>query len=130
MHTVFGGLLKRGKVHQAEDGTATTDPEEAGERQDTEMKETTRETMKQLARAAIADPAEREEVFALFREKKETRDKLLTGVEASKVAGVTRRTLRDWELKGWVKARRITPHRVRFSLCELETFLSGKAAEA
>jgi len=95
------------------------------------MKQETRELVKGLVRAAINDPAEREEVLAALRERKPEREKLVNGQEAARIAGITRRTLALWEKKGWVRGRHITPRRVRFSVAELEEFLSrGAAAEA
>lgn len=87
------------------------------------MNETTRKAVEAFVRGAIADPAEREAAIAAIQPKPERRDKMLTGREACRFAGVARKTLRDWEKKGMIRGRHITAKRVRFSRNELEEFL-------
>lgn len=88
------------------------------------MNEETRRAVAAFVRAAIQDPAEREAaIAAIEKPKPERRDKMLTGREACRFAGVARKTLRDWEKKGLIHGRHITPKRVRFSRNELEGFL-------
>lgn len=91
------------------------------------MKAETRQRMVALADAAITDEQERREVKALFRERK-PKDEMLTGRAAAELAGVTRRTLRTWERKGWVAGVHITPRRVRFSKSALLAFLGESEA--
>ena len=90
------------------------------------MKDAIRRQMLAFADAAIQDAEDRQEVHALFRPK---RDRLLTGREAAELAQITRRTLRNWEKRGWVKSVHVTPRRVRFSLAALQQFL-GETVEA
>lgn len=87
------------------------------------MKPETIKALEAFARAGIADPAEREAAIAAIQPKPERRDKMLTGKEAARFAGVARKTIRDWELKGLIHGRHITSKRVRFSRNELEEFL-------
>lgn len=94
------------------------------------MKVETRKTVEAFAKAAIQDPAERDAVLAaLNRPKTERRDKMITGKEAARLAGVTRHTIREWEKLGHLHGKHITPRRVRFSRNELEEFLC-EAVEA
>lgn len=97
-------------------------PRRPGPTERTTMKVETRQTMLALCKAAITDEAERREVQDLFRERK-PKDEMLTGRAAAELAGVTRRTLRTWERKGWVAGVHITPRRVRFSKSALLAFL-------
>ena len=87
------------------------------------MNQNTRRLIESFANSAITDPKQREAVLVALQPKAERRDKLLTGVEAARLAGVTRKTIRDWERKGLIRGRHITRSRVRFSRNELETFL-------
>lgn len=87
------------------------------------MNETTRRMIESFAKTAISDPQEREAALAALQAKAARRDKLLTGVEAARLAGVSRKTIRDWERKGLIRGRHITRSRVRFSRNELEAFL-------
>lgn len=91
------------------------------------MKPETAKTMTAFADAAIADKSEREEVKAMFTPKPERRDKMLTTRAACELAEVNPKTLFRWERKGYLKPRRITPSRVRWSRNELETFLCETA---
>ncbi len=87
------------------------------------MNEKTRKTITAFVQGAIEDPKERQAALAALQPKVERRDKLLTGAEAARMAGVARKTIRDWEKKGLIRGRHITRSRVRFSRNELEAFL-------
>lgn len=91
------------------------------------MQDTTLNTITAFIQGAIADPREREAAIAALQPKPARRDKMLTGMEAARLAGVARKTIRDWEKKGLIHGRHITPKRVRFSRNELETFLCETA---
>ena len=91
------------------------------------MKPETMNTMTALARAGIQDPNERAEVEALFKPRPPRRDKMLSTSAAATLAGVHRKTLFAWARKGYLTPKRITPSRVRWSKCELETFLCETA---
>ncbi len=95
------------------------------------MKQETKKTVAAFVAAAIADPEERAAVLERLEGKTmpPKRDKLLTGREACELAGCARKTLRDWELKGYLHPKRITRQRVRWSRNELENFLCETAAE-
>ena len=92
------------------------------------MRAETKRTIENLIRAAIADPVERDAALALLEKPiaADRPDNLLTGVEAARLCGVSRKTLRDWEVKKLISAKHITAKRVRFSRRELETFLCEK----
>lgn len=91
------------------------------------MKPETLETSRALLAAGIHDKKEREEALALFVPKPDRRDKMLTTRQAAELAGTHRKTLFAWERKGYLKPRRITPSRVRWSRNELEAFLCETA---
>jgi predicted DNA-binding transcriptional regulator AlpA len=91
------------------------------------MKAETLQTATAILAAAIPDKGERAEVLAMLKPTPDRRDKMLTTGEAAKLAGVHRKTLFAWEDKGYLKPRRITPSRVRWSRNELETFLCETA---
>lgn len=94
------------------------------------MNESTRNTIVTFVKGAIADPLQQKEALAALQPKSERRDKLLTGAEAARMAGVARKTIRDWEKKGLIRGRHITRSRVRFSRNELEAFLCETGGEA
>lgn len=91
------------------------------------MKPETLETARAIVAAAIPDKGERAEALALLTPKPERRDKMLTTGEACRFAGVVSKTLFRWGRKGYLKPRRITPSRVRWSRNELEAFLCETA---
>lgn len=80
-----------------------------------------------LLTAGISDPRERAEALAAFKATADRRDRMLTTAAAATLAGVHRKTLFQWERKGYLKPRRITPSRVRWSRNELENFLCETA---
>lgn len=80
-----------------------------------------------LLTAGIADPTERAEAISALKARAVRRDKMLTTREAAALAGVHPKTLYQWEGKGYLKPRRITPSRVRWSRNELERFLCETA---
>lgn len=87
------------------------------------MRTETLQTATAILSAAIPDKGERAEVLAMLKPTPARRDKLLTTREAAELAGVHRKTLFSWEAKGYLKPRRITPSRVRWSRAELQDFL-------
>ena len=96
------------------------------------MKKETIETGAALLRAGIADPAERSEAltwWARAGKQNERRDKMISAKEAAELAGVHKKTIQEWERKGFLHGRHITAKRVRFSRNELEAFLCETAAE-
>ncbi len=91
------------------------------------MKAETLTTATALLTAGISDPRERAEALAAFQANADRRDRMLTTRAAATLAGVHRKTLFAWELKGYLHPRRITPSRVRWSRRELENFLCEAA---
>ena len=91
------------------------------------MKRQTLETVAALVRAAIPDTSERNDVLALLERgfNPVRKDKMLKPREACEVAGVTRKTLRIWERKGYIHPQRISKYRIRWSRNELERFANG-----
>ena len=96
------------------------------------MKAATIRKLEKIVPLAFDDPKEAQEVWDTFNRgrnlEREERDKLLKTKEACQLAQVTWKTLRGWELKGYIHARRITQRRIRWSRRELVAFLEGGAA--
>lgn len=92
------------------------------------MKTETIQTVQTLIKAAIHDADEQAAALAAIQRgsRPERPDKLITGVEAARLAGVHRKTIRDWEGKGLLHGKHITRSRVRFSRNELEDLLGEK----
>ncbi len=92
------------------------------------MTKETIETISDLNRAGVQDAAEREAALAATQRasRPERADRMLTGAEAARLAGVHRKTLRDWEHRGLLHGKHITRSRVRFSRNELEDLLGEK----
>lgn len=92
------------------------------------MKRETIETVTALIRAGVQDATEREAALAAIQRasRPERPDRMLTGTEAARLAGVCRKTLRDWEHRGLIHGRHVTRSRVRFSHNELEDLLGEK----
>jgi len=93
------------------------------------MNAETRRTLAAFARAAIADPAERDAALAALAAPQERRDRPLKTKDACRLAGVSARTLQLWAKAGKLHPRRASRSHVRYSQAELETLL-GFALEA
>lgn len=93
------------------------------------MRAETKKTVAALVAAAIHDPAEKAAVLERLEDKPTApqKDKMLTGKEACQLAQVARRTLWDWERRGYLHPKHITPRRIRWSRNELENFLCETA---
>ena len=91
------------------------------------MKNKTRDAITAFIYGAITDPRERQAALAAIQPKPEQQDAMLTTDEAARLAGVAQKTIRDWEKKGLIRGRHITPKRVRFSRNELKAFLCETA---
>ena len=87
------------------------------------MRKETRNTVEAFARAAITDPAERDEVLQAVAAPRERKDRALKAKEACALAGVSPRTLPIWTRAGKLHPRRATRSHVRYSRNELEAFL-------
>ncbi len=93
------------------------------------MQSATRNTMLALAKAAITDPTERDEVLKLFAAKPAPKDRLLKSRDAAARVGCHVKSLFLWAKQGRLHPIHQTARRVRWSLRELESF-TGEALEA
>ena len=87
------------------------------------MNTSTRLSLEAFARAAIADPVERDAALRAISAPTERRDRPLKTRDACRLAGVSARTLQIWTKHGHLHPRRATRSHVRYSLRELENFL-------
>ncbi len=118
----FGG--KRAFPSQARTGWRCARTSRRGNRT---LKPETMTTAAALLSAGIPDQRERAEVLSALQAQADRRDRMLTTAAAAKFAGVHRKTLFAWERKGYLKPRRITPSRVRWSRNELQDFICETA---
>lgn len=93
------------------------------------MLQATRNTICAFAKAAIPDPAERDEVLKLLAAKPAPKDRLLKTRDAAARVGCHVKSLFLWAKQGRLHPVHQTARRVRWSLRELESF-TGEALEA
>lgn len=91
------------------------------------MNEQTEKTIAAFIQGAIADPVQKAAALQAIASPRARKDKMLKTREAAKLAGIHPRTLREWESKGWLHPKHITPRRVRWSRSEIENFICEKA---
>lgn len=93
------------------------------------MQQATRTAVAAFVKAAIQDPAERDEILKLIAAKPTPKDKLLKTKEAAERVGCHVKSLFLWARQGRLHPIHQTARRVRWSLRELEAF-TGEALEA
>lgn len=87
------------------------------------MRTETKQSLEAFARAAIADPVERDAALRAIAAPDERKDRALKTREACLLAGVSPRTLQIWTRAGKLHPKRPTRSHVRYSRNELERFL-------
>lgn len=87
------------------------------------MRSDTLHSLEAFARAAIADPVERDAALRAISAPAERKDRALKTKEACRLAGVSARTLQIWTKQGHLHPKRATRSHVRYSRNELEAFL-------